>query len=426
MQSYTEIPSTQSLQSSLALLLSNDKTAISSSSGTAFPTTNLQIGMLCFRTDQNKLYVLRDMAPTWSQIADAAASNWNSLNDGAGSGMDADTVDGIQATTTATANSLLALDANSKLPASVTGSATSLETARTINGTSFNGTANITTANWGTARTINGTSINGSADVTTANWGAERTLTIGSSSKAVSGSGNVSWSLAEIGAQAALVSGANIKTVGGTSLLGSGDVGVGGCNGQVFTSSGTFTVPTGVSAVKVTLISGGGGSRATNYNQCAGGGGGGGVAIKYVTGLTPGSTVTVTVGAAGGVSGSGGTSSFGSHCSVTGGAVGGSVVSDTGTSPGGAGGVATNASAQINGGAGGSATVTTTAYGHTGTRGSGGTSFGLNGGIGYFGGSAGSPSGPNGSSATGYGNGASGSFNNPGYSGSPGIVFVEW
>ncbi|MDT9313583.1 hypothetical protein, partial [Limnospira sp. Paracas R14] len=58
------------------------------------------------------------------------------------------------------------------------GTATALQTARTINGTSFNGTANITTVNWGTART----------------------LTIGSTGKSVNGSGNVSWSLAEIGA----------------------------------------------------------------------------------------------------------------------------------------------------------------------------------------------------------------------------------
>lgn len=44
-------------------------------------------------------------------------------------------------------------------------SATKLQTARTINGTTFNGTANITTANWGTARKINQISVNGSADV---------------------------------------------------------------------------------------------------------------------------------------------------------------------------------------------------------------------------------------------------------------------
>ena len=51
-----------------------------------------------------------------------------------------------------------------------------------------------------TARTINGTSFNGSADITTANWGTARTLTIGNTGKSVNGSGNVSWSLAEIGA----------------------------------------------------------------------------------------------------------------------------------------------------------------------------------------------------------------------------------
>lgn len=56
--------------------------------------------------------------------------------------------------------------------------ATTLQTARTINGTSFNGSANIITANWGTARTI----------------------TIGGTGKSVNGSANVTWSLAEIGA----------------------------------------------------------------------------------------------------------------------------------------------------------------------------------------------------------------------------------
>ena len=56
-------------------------------------------------------------------------------------------------------------------------SATKLATARTINGTAFNGTANITTANWGTARNISiadatatntgeAVSVNGSAAVT--------------------------------------------------------------------------------------------------------------------------------------------------------------------------------------------------------------------------------------------------------------------
>ena len=60
------------------------------------------------------------------------------------------------------------------------GTATTLQTARNINGTSFNGSAAITTATWGTARTI----------------------TIGSTGKSVDGSANVSWSLAELGAAA--------------------------------------------------------------------------------------------------------------------------------------------------------------------------------------------------------------------------------
>lgn len=58
------------------------------------------------------------------------------------------------------------------------GTATKLQTVRQINGTNFDGTANITTANWGTART----------------------LTVGNTGKSVNGSGDVSWSLSEIGA----------------------------------------------------------------------------------------------------------------------------------------------------------------------------------------------------------------------------------
>ena len=54
-----------------------------------------------------------------------------------------------------------------------------------------------------TARTINGTNFNGSANITTANWGTARTLTIGSTGKSVNGSANVTWTLAEIGASRA-------------------------------------------------------------------------------------------------------------------------------------------------------------------------------------------------------------------------------
>lgn len=51
-----------------------------------------------------------------------------------------------------------------------------------------------------TARTINGTNFDGTANITTANWGTSRNLTIGNTAKAVNGSADVSWTLAEIGA----------------------------------------------------------------------------------------------------------------------------------------------------------------------------------------------------------------------------------
>lgn len=158
-----------------------------------------------------------------------------------------------------------------------------------------------------------------------------------------------------------------------------------GIRGQVFTSSGTFTIPTGTTAIKVTVVAGGassagvsgcsyvagtaggtssvasgtqtistisatgGGTTPLNGNgnggvgsggdiNIRGGGGGnggnggssmapnpgantgtfgssagngsniggaGGTAIKYLTGLTPGGTLTVTRGAGGGAPGSG-------------------------------------------------------------------------------------------------------------------------
>lgn len=159
-------------------------------------------------------------------------------------------------TGTATDGTMTQAAINTAINAAITsmsgnaGTATKLATARKINGTLFDGSADITTANWGTtrnitisdsvgvntgtavsvngsvnvnlklpatisaslsgnattattlatARTINGTSFNGAGNITTANWGTARTITIGGSSKSVNGSANVSWTLAEIGA----------------------------------------------------------------------------------------------------------------------------------------------------------------------------------------------------------------------------------
>lgn len=78
MQNYTEIASTTTLSASLSQLLGNDKTAISCSGGTAFPSTNLQSGMLCYRTDLNKLYQLQDAAAqtlNWQLLMDFTRTN---------------------------------------------------------------------------------------------------------------------------------------------------------------------------------------------------------------------------------------------------------------------------------------------------------------------------------------------------------------
>lgn len=71
-----------------------------------------------------------------------------------------------------------------------------------------------------TSRTINGTSFNGTGNITTSKWGTSRTLTIGSTGKSVDGSGNVSWSLSEIGA-APSSHGHNFMYVKGTNTIGS-------------------------------------------------------------------------------------------------------------------------------------------------------------------------------------------------------------
>lgn len=67
-----------------------------------------------------------------------------------------------------------------------------------------------------TARAINGTNFDGTAAITTANWGTSRTLTIGNTSKSVNGSANVSWSLGEIGAAASSHTHSYLPLSGGT------------------------------------------------------------------------------------------------------------------------------------------------------------------------------------------------------------------
>lgn len=96
-------------------------------------------------------------------------------------------------------------------------------------------------------------------------------------------------------------------------------VGIGGF--RAFASSGTFTVPAGVTSVRVQAIGGGGGGNSSGCS--AGGAGGRGTAV--ITGLAPGATITVTIGGGGSVGyspTSGAATTFGAHVTAGGGAHG--------------------------------------------------------------------------------------------------------
>lgn len=197
---------------------------------------------------------------------------------------------------------------------------------------------------------------------------------------------------------------------------------------QTFTTSGTFTFPVGTTSSTAFKfrITGGGGSGGTNSSNVSGGGGGGAgaTAIKTLTGVTAGNTVTVTVGAAGGSSSiSSGTETI---TTVTGanGANGSNSAGAGQGGLGGAGGSATNGDVNITGGNGssGSQGISATLFANGG---GGGASF-------YGGGGGDSAYDQVGRDGQAYGSGGSGGGgssalgNNNGGTGAPGIVTVEW
>ena len=62
MQNYKVIPQ-DSIKRSRAVIENNMATIASNFSGTAFPTTGLQIGMKCYRVDLEKTYTLKNLSP---------------------------------------------------------------------------------------------------------------------------------------------------------------------------------------------------------------------------------------------------------------------------------------------------------------------------------------------------------------------------
>jgi len=191
---------------------------------------------------------------------------------------------------------------------------------------------------------------------------------------------------------------------GGISIAATGTSGFPGVLGQAFTSNGTFTIPTGVTALKVTVTGGGGNGYVAG--GLGYGGGAGGTAIAYLTGLTSGNTLSVTVGgAAGNSTVSSGTQSI---STITGG--GGANSSSSGA---GGGGSASGGTINIGGG-GGQVGGGTDTFG-----GVGGNSF-------FGGGGAGQYVNRTPVNASGYGGGGGSNGSGSAGSGYQGVVIFEW
>jgi hypothetical protein len=191
----------------------------------------------------------------------------------------------------------------------------------------------------------------------------------------------------------------------------------------VYNVSGNFTIPNGVTSVRVRLV-GGGGAAGYHTSLPGGGGGGGGEAIDVISGLTPGQIIPITVGAGGitpanvGSGGGGGTSSFGTFMSATGGQGGQGGSGILFATAGGLGGIGVG-SRIIQGGEMGGDGIAIASHGGDG------------GGQGHGRGASGPLSGL---SATGFGGGGGGGgasggsspVGSPGGNGASGIVIVEF
>jgi hypothetical protein len=214
-----------------------------------------------------------------------------------------------------------------------------------------------------------------------------------------------------------------VLTSGGASAAPTWTTPTGGfSNLQVFSASGTFTVPAGITKVKVTVVGGGGGGAGGISGSYQGNGGGaGGASIKIISGLTPAGTVTVTVGTGGtagsagaNAGGSGNTSSFGAYCSATGGAGGQNSSVSTASA---AGGVGSSGDLNIQGSASTSGSIT--------------DSYPSPGASSILGGGGACTAGAAGSTGGAYGGGGGGGYgisgiNRAGGAGGAGVVIVEY
>jgi hypothetical protein len=234
----------------------------------------------------------------------------------------------------------------SQLASDNAATADKLSTARTIASSgdvvwsvSFDGSAAVTSGAVIQASSVDGSMIalgsDASGDVMYYSGSAWARLAKGSDDEVLTlASGLPSWAAAAAGGVAVGVTPASV---------------------QVFTSSGTWTRPTGILTIVVTVVGSGGGgaggSESGSDGVSGGGGGGGGYAIEKIDVASLASeTVTIGAGGAGGSSGTigvaGDTSSFGSYCSATGGGPGNPGSTSNYNGQGGVGGVGTGGNVQ--------------------------------------------------------------------------------
>ena len=279
----------------------------------------------------------------------------------------------------------------------------------------------------GNVRTVNGNSLLGSGDISV---GVTSIVAgTGLSGGTITTTGTIALANTTVTAGSYTLANITVDAQGRITAASNGSAGASyiGPRGQVFTASGTFTIPTGITAVRVTVIGGGGtggtaASGGTSTPSASGGGGGGGTAISYLTGLTPGATIAVTVGAAASASSiASGTQAI-TTVTASGGANG--ALASNGASSGGAGGAASGGTLNISGGDGGAGAAQAA------------TTFPVRAGIG--GGTTLAPatsiatatSTSNGSAGRGYGGGGSGAVSNSGTTtggaGAAGVVIFEW
>jgi MSHA biogenesis protein MshQ len=222
---------------------------------------------------------------------------------------------------------------------------------------------------------------------------------------------------------------------------------------DTYTATGTWTAPAGVTSVDVEAWGGGGGGGGGEGDSSDGGGGGGGGAYSRTTSITvvPGTTYTVTVGAAGtagatnGTGGTGGDSWFINTSTILakGGTGGSAPVSDAGGVAGTGGSAAAGVgNVKFSGGNGGTGRNNSTGLGGPGGSSAGTAANGTSGpnpwntctaaaaptggGIGGNGGCANSENGFAPASGNGGGGGGAAERNTSGGAGAPGLVTITY